>query len=569
MLAGVGLSVALDGFRAAQPGWSLLDVLALAGMAGVGALVVALPCLLVGRRGGGLALGGLAALHLGMVLRYDLLLNVPTRDPRVLLGVLAVVGGSLALGWLLGEWLRRWSVVGGLLVGMLVLFIGCGLGALPVGQASAAGPNIVLVTLDTVRRDRLPMYGNERVDAPALEALGRAGTIFEDAVAAAPQTGPSHLSLLTGRYPSRLGVVSNGTPVGARPEMLSHVFKEAGWHTAAFVSAYPVHSTFGFDQGFDRFDDAFGAVPGLHSLALVRWFDAIVSRNIPRERTGDLVNRSVRRWIETAPEPFFLWVHYYDPHGPYEAPEGWRGRYATWEPDVAGAPLDLPKYWPADHRAVTDSAWLEARYDEEVSWTDHLVGELVKAMGERDVVWAITADHGESLTEHAIVFDHGDDLYDPALRVPLILSGPGVPAGARFPCQVSTVHVAETLVQLAGLEAAHPRDGDGLAAVLGGGCTPRDAFASTISARRVDPPVDHAVRRSRVKRIRRGEKADLFFDLLADPGELAPLADPREVDLDRVLDEHLRSAVQHRSARGGVVEDLLEQLGYVSGEEAE
>jgi arylsulfatase A-like enzyme len=522
-------------------------------------------------------------LHAAVMIRFGPLVNAPLASPPVLGAWLAVGAVCLAGAWITGPALERlprraWVAVG--VVGLLGLPVGMARGLRseqpPAPPPGPDAPNIVLFTLDTTRFDHLSMYGRS-IDTPHLQSLADRGTTFDLAIAAAPQTGPSHLSILSGRVPITHGVVANGTNVGEQP-MIARALHAAGWATGGFVAAFPVHERFSFDQGFDAFDSDFSPVVGLHELAPMQALDAVVFRNLPRERTGDQVNARALRWLAAQGDderPFFAWIHYYDPHGPFTPPAGFHEKYTGGPPKPGGELLALPEYWPADQRAIRDVDYLTKQYDAEIAFTDTLVGEVLAALGrfERDTIIVVTADHGESLTEHGILFDHGDDLYDPALRVPLIVVGPGVRAGARHGCQTSAADVVPTVLDLAGVADGAERDGISRATELraGGACEDVDVFSSTVGERVMDPPIDHAVRRPDVKLILKERRANELYDLRLDPGETVNLFEERRQQgeaLAGVLGAKLAGGAAPRSAEGGAdVRAMLEQLGYLDAQE--
>lgn len=579
VLASAGVDVALA--SAPGRGVSVADVVVLLGLALIATVPFVVPGALLAPwrpdRGAGVALGCLIGVHAVVAVRFGPLLNAPLSSPPVLGSAAALSIVAVALGWLVGPRLARADVrLRGVCASLALL--GLAIGALRVLPAAdpptARGPNVLLVTMDTLRRDRVPVYGPTGARMPNLVAVAERGAVFEDAVATAPQTGPSHLAILTGRLPMSDGHYANGTHAGDHPESLPRMLDAGGWATAGFVSAFPVAERFGFDQGFDVFDSDFSPWPGLHELNAMRAWDMVVFRNLPRERRGDATNTRVLRWLEDAPEPFFLWVHYYDPHGPYTPPPPFDEGLG--EPRPGGAPLALPDYWPADHKAITDTAWLEAAYDAEVTWTDHLFGQLVDALRERgdleDTLIVVTADHGESMTEHGILFDHGDDLYDPAMRVPLVVAGPGVTPGTRVTAQTSLVDVAPTVLDLLHIDAsAHAIDGRSRARELRGEQGPAgDAFGSTTGARVPDPPIHHMLRRSNGKCILRPGLEPLYFDLARDPAETAnayttaPEAQAACADLKARTE---RASVAETRSTDAETLRALEQLGYMGGDE--
>jgi hypothetical protein len=361
--------------------------------------------------------------------------------------------------------------------------------------------------------DRLGVYGGP-VPTPHLHALAKEGVVFDQAIAPAPLTQSSHLAMLTGVPPHESGVVSNGTHIGNRPAMVQHAFAAAGWDTAAFVSGFPLHSRFGWAQGFRRYDDDFGRIPGLEQLGLARAVLSLLGSAPIPQRAGDATVSRFRKHAQRMGErPWFAWVHLFDAHAPYEAVDPERA-------DTSGAPLSLPDYWPVSHKAITDTAVFEAAYDAGLAHVDSLLGEILEAVG-KDVAVVVVGDHGESLTEHGYLFDHGDHLYDVTLRVPLLVRAPSAKAGHRVDCQVPLVDLAAILLEIGGLEGA----ASGWLEPLGGGdCAHRPALATTVGARyRANPPIDHALRMPGEKVIRGEEGWVERYDLLADPGETVDL----------------------------------------------
>ena len=295
------------------------------------------------------------------------------------------------------------------------LLVACLLACSTAACGSGRRPSsILLVTLDTTRADRIGCYGRADAGTPALDALAARGARFERAYTTAPITLPAHASLLTGSYPPYHGLRDNGlAALDESVETLAETCRRAGLRTAAAVSGLPVARTFGLAQGFELYDDEFPPAQGGASGAI-------------RERRGDATVRAARAWLETlAPdEPFFLWVHLFDPHEPYQAP------------------AEFARRLPGDP------------YQAEVSFADSSLGDLVAALAglERrdDTLVCVAADHGEGLGEHG-EDTHALLLYDSTLRVPLILAGPGIePRVVGAP--VSLADVAATLVELAAIE---------------------------------------------------------------------------------------------------------------------
>jgi arylsulfatase A-like enzyme/Flp pilus assembly protein TadD len=303
-------------------------------------------------------------------------------------------------------------------------------------------PNVLLVSIDTLRADHVGAYGASFAETPTLDRLAAEGTRFARAVASSPLTLPSHAALLTGRHPHEIGVRHNGMyTLAPALETLPERLRDAGWATGAFVGAYVLAARFGLDQGFDRYDDATTtglAAPGGYA-----------------ERGADAVSDAALAWLESAPRPFFLWTHYYDPHASYRPPPPWAERFAA------------------------------RPYDGEVAWVDAQLARVIAALRSRGelerTLVVVTSDHGESLGEHGEL-THGYLLYDAVLRVPLILRGPGVPAGRVVDPLVRSVDVAPTVLSLLGRAALPASAGRDLRPLWEGGDPgERVAYSETLA----------------------------------------------------------------------------------------
>jgi choline-sulfatase len=280
-----------------------------------------------------------------------------------------------------------------------------------------APKNVLLVSIDTLRADRLGSYGYAPAQTPRLDALAGSGLRFAQATTVMPLTLPAHSSLLTGTFPAWHGVRDNGGfYLGDDQVTLAEVLKENGFRTGGFVGAFVLDRRWGIAQGFDRFFDDFD----LDKFGNTPAMDAI-------QRPGSEVVDQAVKWLEADLEqPFFAWVHLYDPHAPYEAPEPYRSRFPH---TASGA------------------------YDAEIATTDALVGRLLDVLeldGRlRETLVVVTGDHGEMLGEHGEQ-THGFFIYDAAVHIPLIMAGPGLPA-RTVPDQVRIVDVMPTVLALLGL----------------------------------------------------------------------------------------------------------------------
>jgi arylsulfatase A-like enzyme/Tfp pilus assembly protein PilF len=396
-----------------------------------------------------------------------------------------------------------------------LLLAACGRGAPSAPPAKAGAtvrPSILLVTLDTTRADAIGPEART-VETPAFNAIAARGRRFTQAYATVPETLPSHTSMMTGLYPAGHGVHENGRRVSDDTPLLAERLEAAGYRTAAFVSTFTLARRFGLARGFEVYDD--------------QWRADAVERS-SRETT----DRALALLDRRAGSPLFLWVHYNDPHAPYDPPEPFRSRYA-------GHP-----------------------YFGEIAAMDAQLGRLVDAFA-RDVpeprAIAIVADHGEGLGDHGEP-QHGYLLYQSTVRVPLVLVGPGVPSGASD-TPVSTRRIFFTLLDWAGLGAAHSLRAADNEPVLAEAMKPFLEFGWQPQSMIVD---------GRRKAILAGKSQEVY-DLAADPGET------HDLDGTIVLPAAVRTtlwdypvpspaaAAQRAAALSAADRQKLASLGYVSG----
>jgi arylsulfatase A-like enzyme/Flp pilus assembly protein TadD len=274
-------------------------------------------------------------------------------------------------------------------------------------------PNVLLITIDTLRPDRLSCYGGPYIKTPAIDDLAQKGVLFTRAFAHTPMTLPSHANILLGVTPLVHGVHDNANFIVPKEiPNLAVWLKGKGYATGAFVGAFPLDSRFGLTPGFDVYDDNYGS-QGPNDMMFV-------------ERKADVVIDLARRWLAARKGPWFLWIHCFDPHQPYDPPEPYRTRFR-----------DTP-------------------YNGEVAYVDAALGKLFAFLKERkleeNTVTVLTADHGESLGEHGEA-THGYFAYNATLHVPLILAGPGLSPG-RAGREVSHIDIFPTICDL--LKIARP-----------------------------------------------------------------------------------------------------------------
>jgi len=422
-----------------------------------------------------------------------------------------------------------------------LLFYACGesrpgLGPLPRG-VHAADLDLIVVTLDTTRADRIGCYGAKGVETPALDGMAARGVRFAAAVSPMPLTLPAHGTLFTGMLPGAHGVRDNGG-YKLSPDLvtLAEVLKERGYATGGFVSAFVLDHRWGIAQGFDRYYDDFD----------LKQQEKLSMGEI--QRPGNETLDHALEWIRgVADRRFFAWIHLYDPHAPYEAPEPFRSRYA-------GRP-----------------------YDGEVAWTDSLVGRLldeVERMGlRRKTVVAVLADHGESLGEHG-EHGHGYFVYEQVARIPFLLETPYDQTRGRVVEEVvRSIDVGPTLLDLLGAPNGLKGTGASLVPLIaGGGSRPGEGYTESYYAR-----LHYGWSELRAVRTRRwhfieAPKPELY-DLEADPAESVNLASRELAEVERMretLAAFERDSIARIAATAPVEEDeetlrKLASLGYVGG----
>jgi choline-sulfatase len=387
------------------------------------------------------------------------------------------------------------------------------------------GRPIVLVTIDTLRADRLGAYGSKRGLTPNLDRFAQQATHFTAAVTQVPLTLPAHATILTGLHPARHGVRTNdGFRLAAGVPTLAESLHALGYKTAAFIGSYPLESAFGLARGFDVYDEAF-----LRSGRMV-------------ERSADDVIKSGTEWITAQRQsPLFVWLHVFDPHSPYAPPE-----------PFASAHRDSP-------------------YDGEVAYTDAALGRFFDQLRRLEVfsrsTIVVVADHGESLGDHG-ERTHGTFLYDATIRVPLIIKLADDSATHAVDVPVEAADIAPTLAAIAGVPLPSV-DGQSLLPLLGGatGDIERPAYAESYYQNVLLgwSPL-RAVRTARWKFIE-APRAELY-DLVTDPGEHNNRVTARSAlasGLRRALPVQNAGAKQQPDSTSTDSAERLRSLGYVSG----
>jgi len=394
-------------------------------------------------------------------------------------------------------------------------------------------PNLLLITLDTTRADHIGCYGYKQALTPVLDQLAESGTLFENTFTCVPLTLPSHASILTGLYPPEHGLRLNGeSRLNPETETLATQLQKKGYRTGAFIAAFVLDSRFGLDNGFEVYDDHIGG-----QFSSESW--------LRRHRSGDRVVDSALAWLaDHYTQPFFCWVHLFDPHNPYNP-----------------------------HIDLFGDRFKKTPYDGEIAFDDQQVGRLIDFLDHtgirKNTLVIIVGDHGESLGEHG-ERQHGILLYDGALKVPLIISQPGVvQASHREETYVSTTDIAPTVLDMMGYKPI-PQSANTLRPALTGGLLdPTSLYAETDL-----PFVQYgwAPLRAIILEPRKyieTPKPELY-NMEKDPEEKDNL-----IESDQKLSEQMRQQlaemesrfVQHEAQSATLSDDdrrVLESLGYVS-----
>ena len=399
-----------------------------------------------------------------------------------------------------------------------------------------ARPNVVLITMDTLRADHVGCYGAKSVETPTLDSLSRDGIVFEHAIAQVPLTWPSHAAILTGTYPFQNGVQDfTGHPLEPQFRSVAQSFQSAGYATGAVVSSFVLDRSWGLARGFDFYDDSFSAA------AFQQKDLGLVDR-----KAGESVEHALK-WLEKTPKrPFFLWLHLYDPHSPYDPPEPYRTRYK-------------------DHL-----------YDGEIAYADHELGRLIAWLKVHHAydnsVIVFVSDHGESLGDHGEQ-EHGFFIYNSTVHVPLIIKPPlanHLKSGRRAD-PVETIAIAASLVEAAGIHDAIEKQLQAKSLLVGSEAANREAYSETFypfSSFGWSPL--HSLETARFHYIDAPQPE--LYDLQADPNEKNNLAAAQPATA-QVLKDKIASLLRERpfasqkdaSARlNPDAAERLRALGYVA-----
>jgi arylsulfatase A-like enzyme len=408
--------------------------------------------------------------------------------------------------------------------------------------------NVILITIDTLRADHVGCYGYGRNTTPVIDEFGRGATLFRTTIAPIPLTNPSHTSILTGLYPHNHGVINNKLlSIFEGVTMLPVVLKEKGMGTAAFVSGWTLKTgACTLNEYFDVYNDDYSK---------------------DSERKAGLTTEAAIMWLrQNAQKKFFLWIHYFDPHGNYLPPLEYVNRFYPVEKE-----RDLLKYYGADRlqrekiiRSQKAKQQLVAQYDGEIAYADEYLGEVfseLKDLGlfHRSLI-IVTSDHGESLTEHDYYFDHSVCLYDKSLKVPLLIKTPAsFPRFERFVDEnVGLIDIMPTILRLLNIPYEEEKlDGRDLTPLMRGEKPGwNETYYAKIFMGEIKPAKSLAcIRTDHYKYIftppwwadlRRMKAEKELYGLEEDPEELHNIVDAR-----RTISSQLRTQLSAWEAEGG------------------
>lgn len=462
-----------------------------------------------------------------------------------LLAIAVVAGFFWVLTKLLGpafSVIRVLAIVG-IAISLGVAFVHSPLHPYKVSRAhNSSRPNIVFITMDTTRADHLTPYRYFRDTSPFIAKLAAQATLFENAYSVSSWTLPSHSSIFTGRLPSVHGAIYTHWWLDSSETTLAEILQKNGYSTAAFVSGPFLLPSFNIQQGFEYYDDQLDLFSGLQRFTIMKIVRRFTKKRLPwidGQRDGKDLTDHVLSWMQVQqdPSPFFLFVNYFDPHDPYRPPAPFNTMYdASYHGLMNGYTEKLFKNRQTGERIgpdghplnAADYHHLNALYDGEIRFMDQQIGRLFTYLQNhpywKNTIVVLMADHGESIGDHHLL-DHGHTLYEEQIHIPLIILGPGIPAGKRVTSLVRSIDLLPFLLERIHLPLPSNIQGTSFAAYLNGASSDRRTYIGEIFQ---DPD-------TRVKRFQRNQKsirdADWkllwssdgnyeLYDLAKDPKEL-------------------------------------------------
>jgi arylsulfatase A-like enzyme len=426
--------------------------------------------------------------------------------------------------------------------------------SLACGRESAppAPPNLVLISVDTLRADHLGCYGYGRPTSPHFDGLAAQGVLFENAMSSTSWTLPGHASMLTGLNPFHHGAINPGTRIRSDARLLAEVLHARGYHTVGVVNGEFVQPEFGFGRGFDRYQVFDSRDPQAHQTAVLATLRA------PGDR------------------PVFVFLHYMRVHAPYHGPESGIPFARPYTGDVEPSLPKILERWKAAGAkgpilSPADLGHLVDLYDGGILAMDALLGQVLEVLATppwRNTIVLLTSDHGEEFLDHSFL-GHSFTLYDEVLHVPLLIRGPGVPAGRRIATLASLVDILPTVLDLLGLKAPAGIDGRSLQPLWQGTQVPSDRTLFLQTAMPLGGPVVLGARTRDSKLIvNPSPKPAEFYRLDRDPGERHSEPESAEAaQLRTELDGIVQAPVEKKQELSPADVERLRALGYVHRDE--
>jgi arylsulfatase A-like enzyme len=422
----------------------------------------------------------------------------------------------------------------------------------PAAVRSGNGLSVLLITIDTLRADHLGLYGYRRQTSPHIDGLGARGTVFDRAYTFWPKTRGSFVMMMTGRRPSQNGYSGTHQVLMDFNPTLAGVLKQAGYRTAAVVDNPNVAAQYGYARGFESYRET--------------WEEPALATETDRSRA---ITDSGIAYLRAArpDQPFFLWLHYVNPHAPYTPPAPFDRAFLDGAdagpilPPISGLHGGVKKEWAVPGKRL---GYYVAQYDGEIASVDAEVGRVLDALGATPVAGktaiVLTSDHGESLGEHDYYFDHGEDLFDPCLAIPLIMTMPDASGGRRSSELASTLDLVPTILDA--VKVSYPPDlaGTSVLGVVTGGAGPGRERLFAQNDRKLSATFDGRYKLVEMPRDG-GDPGRALYDRLRDRGETRDTSAQqpeafriarRELDLflDRARREWARTSVLTQGKEG-------------------
>ena len=447
-------------------------------------------------------------------------------------------------------------------------------------------PNVLLISIDSLRADHLGCYGDPRRTSPELDRIAKEGVLFQNQCASSSWTLPSHAALFTSLPDSIHGCTDSDRALAPKAKTLAERFRDAGYATAGFFSGPFLHPVFGFGRGFESYEDCTSYRDLMSSVSPAEFgLDGRLDRASHADVTGPRVLAAVESWFSKRPaKPFFLFVHLWDVHYDYIPPPPFDRAF---DPDYTGKITGVNFFWDPEVRPGMDPLDLRhlvALYDGEIAWTDTFVGKI-RALLEKagvldDTVVAVTSDHGDEFFEHGRKA-HRNSLFDEVTKVPLVVRFPRrLPPGLRAVPQTRSIDVGPTLLDMAGLPSPEDVLGSSLLPLIAAGPAARDRPAvAELRTREYDLRSVRTLRWKVVENLRAEEA--VFYDLEHDSMEQMPRQDfgtglgvEARQGYEREVAALAAFAAAHPELAGAAdavakpsgIEEQLRRLGYIDGE---